>query len=351
MKATTRKFLLFGATGLIFIMIATVATAFWIVVYKNNVNLTTDQRSYLYIPTGSGYDDLMENITQSNLLINPRTFAWLAQRKNLPEHVNPGRYELRYGMNNNELIDMLRSGAQTPLNVIFNNLRTIEQLAGVVGKQIEADSLSIIQYLQSTAFYNRYGLTIETAPTLFLPNTYEFYWNTTAEGFVERMKRENDKFWDDEKNTKAAAAGLTRVQVSTLASIVEKETNRNDEKATIAGVYLNRLRQGWKLQADPTAVYAFYRQTDSLLNRVYRIHTQIDSPYNTYLHEGLPPGPICIPSASSLLAVLNAEHHDYMFFVARPDGSGYHTFARTYRQHLNNAREHYKAINQRTKNK
>ncbi|MCK9271131.1 MAG: endolytic transglycosylase MltG, partial [Bacteroidales bacterium] len=158
------------------------------------------------------------------------------------------------------------------------------------------------------------------------------------------------KFWDAEKMAKASAAGLDLIEVSTLASIVDKETNRNDEKATIAGVYLNRLRKGWKLQADPTAVYAFYIQTDSLLNRVYRKHTQIDSPYNTYLHEGLPPGPICIPSVASLLSVLNAQKHDYMFFVARPDGSGYHTFAQTYRQHLNNAREYYRAINQRNKN-
>jgi UPF0755 protein len=350
MKSSTRKIILYSTIGFALILAATAATAFWMVVLQDNVNLAEDEKGYLYVATGSDYDDLLENIASSNLLKNPRTFAWLAQRKNLPAHINPGRYELKEGMSNNELIDMIRSGKQSPLNVVFNNLRTVEQLAGVIGKQIEADSISIINYLQSADFYNRYGLTIETAPALFIPNTYEFYWNTTAEGFVERMNREYSKFWDNQKIAQAAAEGLDRVQVSTLASIVEKETNRNDEKATVAGVYLNRLRQGWRLQADPTAVYAFYRQTDSLLNRVYRIHTQINSPYNTYLNDGLPPGPICIPSASSLLAVLNAEKHDYMFFVARPDGSGYHEFARTYRQHLNNAHAHYRAINKRNKN-
>jgi UPF0755 protein len=350
MKSSTRKIILYSTIGFVLILAATAATAFWMVVLQDNVNLTEDEKDYLYVATGSDYVDLLENIASSNLLKNPRTFAWLAQRKNLPAHINPGRYELTGGMSNNELIDMLRSGKQSPLNVVFNNLRTVEQLAGVIGKQIEADSTSIINYVQSADFRNRYGLTIETAPALFIPNTYEFYWNTTAEGFVDRMNREYGKFWDNQKIAQADAEGLDRVQVSTLASIVEKETNRNDEKATIAGVYLNRLRQGWRLQADPTAVYAFYRQTDSLLNRVYRIHTQIDSPYNTYLNDGLPPGPICIPSASSLLAVLNAEKHDYMFFVARPDGSGYHEFARTYRQHLNNAQAHYRAINKRNKN-
>lgn len=350
MKSSTRKTFLYGSIGLVLILAAAAATAFWWVVYHDNVNLAEGDKGYLYVATGSDYNELIENIASSNLLKDTRSFAWLAERKNLPAHVNPGRYELKQGMNNDALIDMLRSGAQTPLNVIFNNLRTIGQLAGVIGKQIEADSLSIINYLQSAAFYNRYGLTIETAPALFIPNTYEFYWNTTAEGFTERMYREYSKFWDAEKMAKASAAGLDLIEVSTLASIVDKETNRNDEKATIAGVYLNRLRKGWKLQADPTAVYAFYLKTDSLLNRVYRKHTQIDSPYNTYLHEGLPPGPICIPSVASLLSVLNAQKHDFMFFVARPDGSGYHTFAQTYRQHLNNAREYYRAINQRNKN-
>ena len=350
MKSSTRKTFLYGSIGLVLILAAAAATAFWWVVYHDNVNLAEGDKGYLYVATGSDYNELIENIASSNLLKDTRSFAWLAERKNLPAHVNPGRYELKQGMNNDALIDMLRSGAQTPLNVIFNNLRTIGQLAGVIGKQIEADSLSIINYLQSAAFYNRYGLTIETAPVLFIPNTYEFYWKTTAEGFTERRHRDYIKFWDADKMAKASAAGLNPAEVSTLASIVEKETNRNDEKATIAGVYLNRLRKGWKLQADPTAVYAFYIQTDSLLNRVYRKHTQIDSPYNTYLHEGLPPGPICIPSVASLLSVLNAQKHDYMFFVARPDGSGYHTFAQTYRQHLNNAREYYRAINQRNKN-
>lgn len=350
MKPKTRrntKRVLLVTLGFVAVMGMIAGFLFWRVVYKNNANLPAGRVDYLYLKTGSDYTDLIRNLDESSLLKNIETFKWLALRKNLPSHIYPGRYEIRAGMNNDEMIDMLRSGAQKPLNVIFNNLRTINELAGVVGYQIEADSAAISAYILSEAFEEKYGFHPKMAPAMFIPNTYEFYWNTSAAQFADRMHSEYQRFWNAERLDKAKLQKLTPDEVSVLASIVDKETIRNDEKARIAGVYLNRLRKGWKLQADPTTVYAFFLEHDSVLHRVYRKHTQMDSPYNTYVLKGLPPGPICLPSISSIEAVLNAEKHDYMYFVAKADGSGYHHFSKTYRQHLRYAREHYDRLKKR----
>lgn len=347
MKPGTRKKIkrvVWAITGLVAFVALIAGVVFWWAVYKNNVNLPAGSVDYLYLKTGSDYDDLVSNLDEGSFLKNTETFKWLAVRKNLPSHIYPGRYEIRAGMNNDELIDMLRSGAQKPLNVIFNNLRTLKQLAGVVGAQIEADSLSIISYIRSEDFEQKYGFDPKMAPAMFIPNTYEFYWNTNAAEFADRMHREYQRFWKEERVDKAKLQNLTPAEVSVLASIVDKETIRNDEKARIAGVYLNRLHHGWKLQADPTTVYAFFLETDSILHRVYRKHTHMDSPYNTYVVKGLPPGPICLPSISSIEAVLNPEDHDYMYFVAKADGTGYHHFSKTYRQHLRYAKEHYDGL-------
>jgi UPF0755 protein len=322
---------------------------FWRAVYKNNVTLTHGQADYLFIKTGSDYSDLLKELNATAYLENSKTFNWLAERKNLPNHIYPGRYEIKAGMNNDELIDMLRSGAQKPLNVTFNNIRTTAQLAGVISKQIEADSVSLHEEIINRANYQPQNFNPETFGAAFIPNTYQFYWNTPAKGFLKRMLTEYDKFWNNTRKQKAKHQNLNQVEVSIVASIVDKETNQNDEKARIAGVYLNRLRKDWKLQADPTAVYAFYLENDSLLNRVYKKHTNIESPYNTYIHKGLPPGPICIPSIAGIDAVLNAEKHEYMFFVAKADGSGYHQFSKTYKQHKQYARQLHKELNKRKK--
>ncbi len=318
---------------------------FYKAVFHNNVALPGGEPGYLFVKTGSTYDDLLINIGQSGLLLNNRTFEWLADRKNLPMHVYPGRYEFQQGMNNNEIIDMLRSGKQKPLNVIFNNITFPPQLAGVISRQIEADSLSIMKLFSDEKYLLEFSLSAALAPALFIPNTYEFYWNTSADGFFKRMHSEYNRFWTTERKLKSELINLSPVEVTIVASIVEKETNRNDEKARIAGVYLNRLRKGWRLQADPTTVYAVYLATGEVLHRVLRVHTQIDSPYNTYVYSGLPPGPICMPSISSIDAVLNNEKHDYMFFVASPDMSGYHRFSTNYNQHLRYAREYQAALN------
>ncbi len=337
--------------AIVFVWIgACVGFLFWSAVYKNNVTLKPDEKGYLYVPTGSDYNDLLQAVDASGYLKNMKTFKWLAQRKNLPAHVYPGRYEIIPGMNNNQLIDMLRSGAQTPLNVTFSYVRTLPQLAGIIARQLEPDSATLLHEMLSENNYPvNDGFNTETFQAMYIPNTYEFYWNTTAGKFVERMKKEYKKFWNAQRLQKAKAEKLTPVEVSVLASIIDRETVMDDEKPRIAGVYLNRLHKGWKLQADPTVVYAFYLQNDSLLNRVYKKHTQIQSPYNTYLHKGLPPGPICIPSIAGIDAVLNAESHKYMYFVAKPDGSGYHHFSKTYKQHKNYARQLHRELNKRKK--
>jgi UPF0755 protein len=237
---------------------------------------------------------------------------------------------------------LLRSGEQLPVNLIFNNIRDINQLAGAVGRQIEADSVSIVKLLTDSTYLSLLGLNREIAPILFIPNTYEMYWNTSAEGFIKRMHDEYIKFWKGERTSLANEIGLTIAEVVTLASIVEKETNKNDEKPIIAGVYMNRLKAGWRLQADPTVIYAI---GDYSIKRVLNVHKEFRSPYNTYQVHGLPPGPICIPSIASIDAVLNYDRNSYLFFCAKDDLSGYHVFARTNRQHNINARKYQEALN------
>jgi UPF0755 protein len=298
----------------------------------------------IYIPSESDYDDVKHILYSHGVILNRNSFEWLSERKKYPELVKAGHYLIKDGMSNDELINMLRSGEQVPVKVIFNNIRTREQFAKKIGEQLEADSASVIALLNDSAYIGQFGLVTETALTLFLPNTYEFYWNTDAEQFMERMNREYMTFWEGERERKAEALDLSRQEVVILASIVEKETNMNDEKATISGVYVNRLNRNWRLQADPTLVYA---SGDFGITRVLNVHKEIDSPYNTYKYPGLPPGPICIPSIASIDAVLNTEDHDYLFFCAKDDLSGYHVFARSITQHNRNARAYRRAIENR----
>lgn len=286
----------------------------------------------LYIPTGSDYQYVKDEIYSMNVLTSQRAFEWLVKRSHYDENVHPGRYVLTDGMTNQQLINMLRMGYQTPVKVVFNNMRTVEQLAGRIEDQIEADSLSIINEIHEE----------NVDATLFIPNTYEFYWNTGADDFVDRMKAEYDIFWNETRLQKAQDKNLTPREVSILASIVDKETTKTSEMPTIAGVYLNRLRKHWPLQADPTLVYAL---GDYNIRRVLDVHKNIDSPYNTYKYAGLPPGPICIPSIAAINAVLNAEKHNYFYFCAKDDLSGYHVFAKTITEHNRNADKYRKALN------
>jgi UPF0755 protein len=313
------------------------------IIYGSNVGLDKD-KVYFLVPTGSTYQDVSNALVEQGYIESQATFDWVAEQKKYKLNVRAGRYRLKNGMSNNELVNLLRAGLQEPVMVTFNNVRFKEDLAGKVGKIIEADSTQIIDLLNSNSFVSDYGLTTTTVLTLFMPNTYEFWWNTSAEEFMERMAKEYKQFWTEERRTKAKNLGLTQSEVSILASIIQKETNKTDEKPTIAGVYYNRLKKGMPLQADPTLVYA---NRDFEARRILNKHKIIDSPYNTYKYKGLPPGPICLPSIQSLDAVLNIKSHKYLYFCAKPDGSGSHSFACTYSEHLQNAREFQKELNKR----
>ena len=331
---------------LAFTLLAAIAVGYlaYHYVFKTNINLTREEITYLYIPTGSSYEDVVSMLKQEDLIIDTKTFKWVAKQKNYPNHVRAGRYRITAGMNNNELVNMLRSGAQQPLNITFTNIRTKEQLAGHIALRIEADSASIINLLNNDEVMSKYGLDSESAALLFMPNTYEFFWNTSAEQLLQRMHREYHRFWNENRLQKAAAMNMTPVEVGVLASIVQQETTKADEMDRIAGVYINRLKRGMPLQADPTVVFA---HRDFAMTRVLKRHLEIDSPYNTYKYRGLPPGPITLPSPAAIDSVLEYEKHEYLYFCAREDFSGYHAFARTYQQHLINARRYQQELNRR----
>ncbi len=340
-KNSFKKFVLFFIAILIAFALAA-GYYLYRVIYSPNTWTPSGKPVAVNVPTGANYNVLKTILYQNGLIIHRKNFEWVAQKKHLDRLIKPGHYLIKNGMSTLDLVNMLRAGNQTPVTVTFNNVRDIYRLAAIVSKQIEADSASIVQVVSDSAFLHRLGLNKTTAATIFIPNTYEFWWNTDAEAFVSRMVQEYYKFWTDDKKEKAKQAGLTKTEVSILASIVEKETNKNDEKPMIAGVYINRLKKGWRLQADPTLVYAL---NDYSIKRVLNKYKLIDSPYNTYKHLGLPPGPICIPSIASINAVLNYNHDNYLYFCAKDDFSGYHVFAKTNRQHVKNAKKYRKALN------
>ncbi len=330
--------------GFLFLMLLVAFGAgYWLytIVMKPNTWTPDGKPVSVYLPSNANFDTLKNKLYKNGLIIHRKNFEWWAEQKKLPKLLKPGRYIIKNAMNNNELVDLFRAGKQTPVNVIFNNVRDIYQLAGKVSKQIEADSGSIVNLLNDSVYVGMMGVTPQTVATIFIPNTYQMYWNTSADGFVSRMYQEYLKFWNKERRKKADSLGLTPTEVVILASIVEKETNKNSEKPKIASVYLNRLKKGWRLQADPTVVYAI---GDYTIHRVLNEYKKFNSPYNTYKYEGLPPGPICIPSISSIEAVLNPDKENYLFFCAKDDMSGYHVFARTNRQHQKNARKYQKAL-------
>jgi UPF0755 protein len=312
-------------------------------IYGSNVTIETG-KTHFYIPTGSDFNFVKQKLFQKNVVVDTSSFVWVARKKNYASHIHPGRYLIQNGMSNNELINLLRSGKQEPVSLIFNNVRTKEALASRVAEQIEADSAQLIKLLSDQEFLEKYGFSNETVLAMFLPNTYEFWWDTSAEEFIKRMHREYDRFWTEEKRKKASRIDLTPVEVTTLASIVDEETLKDDEMDKIAGVYINRLNRGMRLQADPTVKFAI---GDFSVKRVLDKHLAVESPYNTYKYRGLPPGPISIPSIAAIRAVLNYENHDYLYFCAKPDFSGYHNFSKTHYQHILNARKYQQALNER----
>ncbi|MCF8335524.1 MAG: endolytic transglycosylase MltG [Bacteroidales bacterium] len=330
--------------SVILIVGAVMAYGLYSKIYGPNIHLKEKETAHIYIPTGSTEKDVLRILDTSNVIQDMSDFKWLAEKKNYQNHIHPGRYQIKNGMSNNALINLLRSGQQDPVELTFNNIRRKRALAGVVSKQIEADSSDIIRLLNDGEYLQQYDVTPQTVPALFIPNTYEFYWNTPAPKFIERMHREYKRFWNEERKNKAEKIGLSPIEVSTLASITEEETNKKEEMPTIAGVYINRLEKGMRLQADPTIKFAI---GDFSVNRILDKYLEHDSPYNTYKYAGLPPGPISFPSIAAIEAVLNYENHDYLYFSAKPDFSGYHNFSKTHYQHIQKARKYQEALNEK----
>jgi UPF0755 protein len=299
----------------------------------------------LFVPTGTDYATLVDSLRAGEKIRFVKPFQLYSRRIGLTESVKPGHYTLKEGQNIISIARMLNLGEQTPVNVVVRTSRLPGILAARVAGQLEADSASLHAAMRDPAILREYGFDNELELfSIFIPNTYEMWWTDSPEDFVARMKREYDRFWTDARTAKLARTRLNRMEVITLASILVEETQKTDEMPTMAGVYINRLRTGMPLQADPTVKYAM---GDFALRRILFAHLRTPSPYNTYVNKGLPPTPITMPSIAAIDAVLDFKEHKYVYFCAKEDFSGYHNFAETYSQHLQNARRYSAALDQR----
>jgi len=327
-------------------IIAIAASLYGYKIYHRIYGSNVTENAFLYIPTGTDYEGLLP-------LIDPYVkdldgFEWVAEKKNYQNKVRAGKFKIEKGMSNEELVNHLRGGKQETVTLTFNNQDSFDKLAGRVAEQIESDSTTILAALANPDFLKENGFDQNNAISMYVPNSYDFYWNTSAEGFRERMLEEYKRFWNPDRLRKAKDLNLTPLQVSTLASIVQKETAVVSERKRVAGLYLNRLRDFWPLQADPTIIYALKQQNgqDKEYKRVLNKDLTIDSPYNTYTNFGLPPGPIGMPDISSIDAVLNPEKHDFYYMCASVENIGHHKFAKTLAEHNANAKEYQRWVSQ-----
>jgi len=298
-------------------------------------------KKFLYIKTGSNYQNVKDNLVKNKTIKNTFWFDEISKYADYPDKVKAGKYKVTDGMSLYHLVKMLRSGRQAPVNLVITKLRTKEDLAKKMADIFEADSLTVIDFLNNDDSLKEFDVDSNTVMTDVIPNTYTYTWNTSIKNIFKKLYAQEQKFWNDERMQKAEKLNLTPPQVYTLASIVEEETNEPEDKGKIASVYINRLKKGMKLAADPTVKFAL---RDFGLKRIYHKHLEFASPYNTYLNPGLPPGPICTPSVKTIDAVLNSPETDYLFFVARPDFSGYSDFASNYQQHEINAKAYQQAL-------
>ena len=305
---------------------------------------TTGKEKFLYVRTGFSKDDLFKELTYKDMLKDVGTFSQAAAKMDLGKSLKPGRYRIQKGMNNRTLINMLKAGNQEPVKLKFQNIRKKENFAGYLSRTLEPDSLNFLSVLDSTQLIEKYGFNQENSYVMFIPNTYEMYWNTSASEFFDKMHAEYEKFWNSERKAKAATLNLTPIQVSILASIVDAEALYDKEMPIIAGLYLNRLNKGILLQADPTVIYA---NGDFTVKRVTNALLSVQSKYNTYKFAGLPPGPIMMPSINAIDAVLNKNDNNYIYMCAKEDFSGYHNFAVTVQEHERNAKKYRDALNKR----
>ncbi|TLP81256.1 endolytic transglycosylase MltG [Maribacter sp. ACAM166] len=303
------------------------------------------EEAFVYIPTDASFEDLEECLVP--FVDDFKSFESAADKKGYLKNIKAGRYKIAKGMNNNELVNSLRSG-NLPVKVSFNNQETIQDLAGRVASQIEADSVSLLAAFDDSKFLNAEGFNEANKLSPYIPNSYEFFWNSSAQGFRDRMLKEYKRFWTDARIEKAKELGLTPHEVIALAAIVHKETAKIDERPRVAGLYLNRLKSGMLLQADPTVIYAIKKESgnfDQIIKRVLYKDLELDSPYNTYKKSGVPPGPITMPDISAIDAVLNSEKHKYYYMVANVENFGYHMFAENLSQHNRNKEQYIRWIN------
>lgn len=308
-----------------------------------NTNFNNDE-AYIYVRSTDTYKEVREQLEP--LLKDISKFDALAKQKKYVNNLKAGKFAIKKGMSNNDIINSIRS-RNIPIKVSFNNQNSLEKLAGRISKQIEADSLSLLKAMTEASFYAKNDFKTETALGMYLPNSYELFWNTSAEGFRDRMLKEYNKFWNAARLEKAKALGLSEDEVIALASIVYEESKQPTEQPRIAGVYLNRLKIGMPLQADPTLKFAAYKlpkYKNTVIKRVLNVHKEIESPYNTYKYAGLPPGLVTMPDLSAINAVLNAEKHKYLYFAADAKRFGYHKFAKTLSQHNVNARAYQRYL-------
>ena len=314
---------------------------FWQVVTSPNVLVDQESR-FIYIPPGFTFKELQDLLYKDNYVNNLVAFSFLAKLMDYDKLIKPGRYLLEPNMSNRDAIRYLRSGEQVPVNITFNNIRLLDDLPPKICANIYLNPASFRKDLDDSITWNKYGFNKYTFICMFIPNTYQVFWTITSNELLDRMSYEYNRFWNDERKVKADSIGLSPIEVSILASIVQAECKMSDEAPTIAGLYLNRLKKNYPLQADPTIVFA---NGDFTINRVLNKHKELDSPFNTYKYSGLPPGPINAPEIRYLDAVLNYEHHNYLYMCAKEDFSGYHNFSSNLQQHLINARRYQRALN------
>jgi len=328
--------------AIIVLIVAIIGYSFYSKIYSPNVPETTS----ILIPTGTDFESLIRIIEPR--VNNLNDFIWVAKKKNYPNKIRAGKFRITKGMNNDELVNHLRGGKQETITLTFNNQDSFEKLAGRIAVQIEADSLSLLNIFKNEAFMKLNGFDSNTALAMYIPNSYDFYWNTNAIQFQDKMLKEYKNFWNESRMQKAKEQSITPLQVATLASIVQKETAVVAERKTVAGLYLNRLHDFWPLQADPTIIFALKQKygQDKEFKRVLNKDLKIDSPYNTYSNFGLPPGPIGMPDISSIEAVLNPEEHQYYYMCANVENIGYHKFAKTLKEHNINAAAYQKWVSQ-----
>lgn len=308
--------------------------------YKDSNTSITENVS-IYIKSGANLQMVLDSIDRYNIISDKGSFLKMVDKQGYADKIRSGHYVFTKGMSNQYMVNMLRLGWQKPVRVVYNSVRLPEHLAAKVASRIELDSVAIVNALLSDSVARHYGFTKETFMCMFIPNTYEVYWNTSLTDFLDRMRKEYDRFWTPDREAKAVKLGLTKVQVGILASIVQEETQNSSERPIIARVYMNRLNKKMAFQACPTVKFAL---RDFSLHRILKRHLEFNSPYNTYLYSGFPPGPICSPSIAALDDVLNAPQHSYLYFCARADFSGLHNFSTTFEQHNKYAKAYQEAL-------